>query len=373
MRISTNGRGLSAVAVACTCVSAAALMTGAPAPARACTSSSFSSGGGSSSSGSSSDCITSQRVGITGQIQRQETRENVNLISNRIGAIMGSNIVISDRAKRADMEVTGISAGDPQRELSAWATYSGSRLKNDFELLKSRTALHSGILGGDIKVSENILAGVTLSFQGSETSNMVTDGSITSTGMNFTPYGAVSFLDNRVVLDLMLGIGSSSTETLRGKASSNIKGRYGSTNWMAATHATYNYPVNDLLLSAKLGWMSTHNRSDGFKEGDGTYNLSRNADVGEASLGGRAAYSMGAFQPYIGVTYSYDPVLKPADPVSTSTFASTQNLSRQQLDALVGLNWQASDRAVVSAEVSNMYARSHEGNITGSLTGRYTF
>ncbi len=373
MLIKIDGRRLSAIAAACSCVSAMAVLTGAPTPARACTTSSFSSSGGSSSG---VDCVESQRAAIVGQTQREQSRENVNLVSGRISAALTIGLGSRQQAEatpQGNTIITGLSGGDGQNAASIWGTYSHSWLKNSWALLNSKTDLNTGLIGGDIKLSDNVLVGVAGTIQGADTANKAANGSLDAMTYSLTPYGAISFLNSRVVLDAMAGIGMSQTDSIRGRNTINATGNYKGDTWMAATHATYNHPIGNILLSGKLGWMSSHGHTNRFTESDNSVNRAKNTDIGELSFGTRASYTMGSFQPYLGLTYAYDPILRPADPVSTAGFATTDNLSRQQLDGLIGVNWQPTEKATISAELSNMFLRNHESNTTAMVAGRYSF
>ncbi len=367
---------------------AAAFTSSLSAPSSSPSSSSPSSSSPSSCvSSSSSSCSSSSsqtvvqasasRATVSAQTQRTETKETINLISGRIASALTVSLRSLQPVKRtaADTEkskfsasgpIFGISAGEGEYSRAVWGSYSHSWVNNDWTLLKSRSTMHTGIFGGDIKIGDNALAGMAFSYQSNDGTTSFNNGSINSASYTFTPYGAISFNDNRFVLDLMTGFGGSDTDTSRNFGIS--KGKYGGQQWMLATHATFSQPSGPWLLSVKGGWTSSYGWSDTFTESDGTGNAAQVAQLGEISIGTRASYSFGAFEPYIGLTFAYDPILGPS-----TIAASGDNLSRKEVDAVIGFDWKATDRLTASAEVSNMFFRTNESNTTVVVAGRFAF
>ncbi|MBF0562003.1 MAG: autotransporter outer membrane beta-barrel domain-containing protein [Alphaproteobacteria bacterium] len=312
---------------------------------------------------------------MTAQTQRTETKEIVNLISGRISSALAVSLSTPGMAqrKRADADgedgrMVGLSAGDGDLGLAVWGSYSHNWLANNWTATKSNTGLNSGIVGGDVRIRDNILAGLTVTNQASGATTKFNNGSIDSSGFTFTPYGAISFLDDRLVLDLMTGVGQNSTDTTR--LSGLVRGSYSGEQWLLATHATYNVPVDNWTLSGKVGWASSYGWGDSYVESNGSINGAQVSRLGEISVGGRAAYTVGGFEPYLGLTFAYDPILSST---STAAVPTTSKASRRELDGVLGLNWMATDRLTASAEAGYMFFRTNEENISVLASARYAF
>jgi hypothetical protein len=112
----------------------------------------------------------------------------------------------------------------------------------------------------------------------------------------------------------------------------------------------------------------SYNWADQFTESNGTVNPTLVTRVGEISVGGHAGYTIDQFEPYVGLTYLYDVMLSP-----NSVGLTGSTLGRDELDALIGLNWTATDRVNASVELSNGFLRTNEDNTTVVVAGRFVF
>ncbi len=313
------------------------------------------------------------------QTERALTREVTDLIGRRISDALSPASRTKSTTQHADANqtvrvinggdgISGVSSGDSQTANALWATYSHSWLSNDWSALKSRTNLNTGVVGGDHKFGDNILAGITFTYQSSGATTSFNDGTLDSSTYTFVPYAAVSFLNNQLVLDVMAGGGFTDNSKSRARSTTGITGSYGSDRWLMATHATYSQPIDNWDLSAKLGWSLSYDWARSFTESDGTANSSSTTRVGELSIGGKAGYIIDQFEPYVGLTFYYDPILGPNAVGTTGS-----SLSRTELNALVGVSWVASDQVTASLEVSNAFLRSNENNTTVVVAARFAF
>jgi hypothetical protein len=313
------------------------------------------------------------------QSQRIESQQTVDLISRRISDALSPPRGAFTATRQSDAGgalqamdghngISGVSSGDGDYTNALWATYSHTWLANNWSALKSSTDLNTGVVGGDIKVGGNLLAGLTFTYQSSTGTTNFNDGTLDASTYTFVPYGAISFLDNQIVLDLMTGFGFSDSTSTRSRSVAAIDGSYGSDRWMLATHATFNHPVDNWNLSARLGWLMSYNWADQFTESNGTVNPTLVTRVGEISVGGHAGYTIDQFEPYVGLTYLYDVMLSP-----NSVGLTGSTLGRDELDALIGLNWTATDRVNASVELSNGFLRTNEDNTTVVVAGRFVF
>ncbi len=313
------------------------------------------------------------------QTERAQTQQVVDLVGRRIADALSPAGRGEKSAQHADAGetlsvldshhgISGVSAGDDELSKALWATYSHSWLSNDWSSLKSRTILNTGVVGGDVKFGGNILTGLTFTYQSSNAVTSFNDGLLDSSTYTFTPYAAIGFLDNMIVVDLMTGYGFGDSTSSRSRSTAQVDGSYSSDRWLVATHVTYTAPVTDWDISAKLGWSLSYDWSDAFTESNGTINGQQASRVGELSLGGRAGYVFYQVEPYLGLALLYDPILGPDN--SGLTGAS---LSRTELNAQLGAIWKANEHLNASVEISNGFLRSNENNTTLVVAGRYSF
>ncbi len=265
--------------------------------------------------------VAARQVAVV-QSQRVQAQQAVNLIGARIADALLPNRRVSGSTKQSDAGggvvamdgrngISGVSAGDDQYTNSLWASYSHSWVANNWNALKSQSDINTGVVGGDVKIQNNLLLGLTFTYQSNVGTTNFNDGTLDASSYTFVPYGAISFLDNQIVLDVMSGAGFSDSSTKRSRSVAAVSGSYGSDSWMFATHATYNLPVNNWNLSAKAGWLMTYNWADRFTESNGTVNPTQVTRLGEVSLAGRAGYTIDQFEPYTGLTYAHDVILAP--------------------------------------------------------------
>lgn len=329
---------------------------------------------------SRSESLESVNAAVAVTTNRSEMRETANLIGRRIASVMtpglGKRATAKEQSQTNDKVVAsingpmvGLSSGDSDLTKGIWASYSHSWIRNDWTELKSRTHLNTGIVGADLKIHDKFLAGFSFAYQNTNTvKSSVSDagsGSLDSSNYTFVPYGAVELMDGRLVLDAMVGAGFGDTSSERLNA---VSGSFGSQRWMAATHATYTAPVDNWTFATRLGWLMSYDWNDGFTESNGTINSKQSMRIGELSIGERVGYTVGSFEPYGGIRYSYDFILTP------DAVGNTGNrLDPNEIEGMIGINYSPTDRLTAGVELTNSFMRRNESNTTVVVSGRYSF
>ena len=327
---------------------------------------------------------------IANEINRTQSQRLVQTIQRRIAASVTPR---SGTFKKASLDgehqqtsevtrghdFTGVSAGDESMRAGVWATYTHNWISNDWESAKSNGGLNTGIFGGDYRITDNAVVGLTVSYQNANIRTAFNDGVLNSDGYTFVPYAAVGLLDGRLVLDAMTGFGFGGTDVKYNRSVGAVKGNYDSTRWLLSTNATYNHPVDKLTLSGKLGWLSAYEWANGYTDSNNTTIGKQTSSLGELSIGGRAAYALDpAIEPYIGVTYMYDAILGPngfsrTRAINLTSPTGNASLDRNEIEGVVGINITPSDRITAGLEVSHGFLRQNEGNTAVAITARISF
>jgi hypothetical protein len=333
--------------------------------------------------------LSDARAVVNTEINRTQSQQLARTIGRRITATL-ANRPASRRAAAetgtsetaavsAGGSTVGMSAGEGGMNIGVWATYSHNWLSNDWEAAKSSGGLNTGVAGADFRVSDNAVVGMTVSYQAANIDTSYDDGRLDGGTYSFVPYGALSLMDGRLVLDALTGVGFGNTDVERNRSIAGIKGSYDSTRWLLGTNATYNYPVDKLTLSGKVGWLMAYEWADGYSESTGGNIGGSTSKLGEVSVGGRAAYNLDTFEPYVSLTYLYDAIMSPNTIASsrflntTSFTTSTQSADRDEVEGVIGFNWMPSDRLTAGVEVSHSFFREKENNTALMVNARYTF
>ncbi|CAK0745178.1 hypothetical protein WCLP8_1550001 [uncultured Gammaproteobacteria bacterium] len=138
---------------------------------------------------------------------------------------------------------------------------------------------------------------------------------------------------------------------------------------MLSTNATYSYLIDNLNLSGKVGWMMAYDWSHAYTEDTGGHINKQVGRVGEVSIGGRAGYTIDAFEPFVGLTYAYDPILG-----SVVKIGSTgKELDRDEMQGLLGINWTPNERVTAGIEVSNSFFRERQNATILGINARVKF
>ncbi|MEI8395707.1 MAG: autotransporter outer membrane beta-barrel domain-containing protein [Rhodospirillaceae bacterium] len=327
------------------------------------------------------------------QTSRAATQQTVSIIGSRITAILspsrmapsggsGGGATPSGSSKKstsvlpgatqstagAALVTSGYSAGDETLSRAAWVSYNHSWVRSDWDEIKSSSTIHTGVFGADMKLDDRFLVGLSGVVLSTGSNNSFNDGFADGKGYAIVPYGALSLLDGTVVIEAMTGFGQGSSDVRRNVSVFPISYKSDSDRWLASTAVTYNHALDKLSLSAKLGWMMAYEWTHGYTDSLGNAVGSQISRLGEASIGGRAAYTFDGLEPYFGVTVVYDPLLTP-DGVGLSG----NRLDRKEVTGTLGFNWMPDDGIIAGMEASNGFFRERQGNTTVSASLRIAF
>ncbi|CAK0740213.1 exported hypothetical protein [Azospirillaceae bacterium] len=327
------------------------------------------------------------RAVVQTQVNRTATQQTISMIERRISSSLAPQLLNSfgDKKKTQTSEnngapsynfdngVLGLSSGNGEMTKGLWATYSHGWIRTDWDAIRSHGNIDTGVVGGDIKLNDNYLVGMTLTYQASNIMTGYNDGYLESRGVNFVPYVAVALMDGRIILDAMTGYGFGGSDIKRNRTLSRISGAYDSDRWMMSTNATYVQPIDRFTLSGKVGWMMAYEWGGAYTEDAGARIDSQVTRVGEVSIGGRAAYAVtDVFEPYLGATFNYDPILGPSK-MSSVGGGADKSFDRKEVMALIGFNWTPVENVTTGLELTRSFFREKQSSTTAAASLRVLF
>lgn len=303
------------------------------------------------------------RIGAQNSVALAERR-----ISSALANVFGGRTRTADSGLQQFQEngVVGIASGDGAMTRSLWSSYSHNWVSNDWAAAKSRGDIDTGMVGGDLRVTENFLLGFAMNYQNTSLTTNFNDGWSDSNMFSLMPYAAVSFLDGAVVWDIMGGYGFGGYDVRRNRSTLETSGNFDADRVLFSTNINGFHRLDQLNLSAKLGFLWTNEGTSAYTDSLGVRFDGQASKVGEVSLGGRAGYALGDFEPYVGLTYHYDVDIKPLK-------AGVDTLSRNDIETAVGLNWNYSERLIAGLEVTKIFLRTKEDNIGVAASLRFLF
>ncbi len=192
-----------------------------------------------------------------------------------------------------------------EMKYGAWMSPVYSNFSDENPQTSQRTKTYQVIMGGDYKINDMFISGLTVIHEDSKT-NIMSSGpgnGLSSKGYTMAPYGAIIF-NSHVFVDLLAGYGFLSKGTIR---TSNITGSSKSNRILGSIGLTLTNTVNNFVMSVRTATMYVCEREQSYIESDGTYNRGPINRSANASILGRVGYLVdGKWKPYIEVGGDYN-------------------------------------------------------------------
>jgi len=201
------------------------------------------------------------------------------------------------------------------------------------------------MVGADFKPMDNVVLGVGVGYENTSLSMDNSRGNFSSAGLVVTPYLGVNIFEG-LVWDAM---GSFSF-----LANSERSKNYSALRAMFATNLSYTYFIDNLGLTADVGYMYSSESGDKYT-----------SYVSEFKFGGQVSYLVAdKFEPYIGLHYIYDAAM------SKTGFNSNDP---DEIEGTLGFNVYATDNFTLSAEVAQNFDRRHQSDTRAMINLKYVF
>jgi len=232
-------------------------------------------------------------------------RTELPAISNRVGAAFRG--AVTGFALSGNVySVSGMAAGEGDRPpIGAWAGYSYTDSKNDFSSTAFSSDRHTFLFGLDTMPADNLLLGVSMSFERDDIDTHFNGGEQRTIGFSVTPYLGL-LLNDWLMLDAAIGIGILSTDQFRLAGATRVSSDVDSTRIFGNVNATATWAFDKVLASGYAGMLYATQDDDDFLESNGTSIPDIRTNLGRFLLGGELAYAAGAWEPYVSGTFEYD-------------------------------------------------------------------
>ncbi|WP_175577141.1 autotransporter outer membrane beta-barrel domain-containing protein [Desulfovibrio sp. DV] len=258
-------------------------------------------------------------------------------------------------------EQTGLSAGDEaaRRRCGVWGMTAVNWIGSSQSGASFDGNLVTAMTGFDYRILDPLVAGVALGYQWVDLTTHYNQGFLKSGGLTVMPYLSYSLTPN-LVADASFGLGFNNYNTARidTAASQEVNGHYNSLRSLGSANLTYYHLTGNWTLSAKAGTILANEYQYYYVENNATRHAPMNTFLGELIIGGKAAYRYKMFVPQIGINYLYD-------------YALAGGGDRDEVQGVLALGVQASDRLLINFECANSFFREYTRNT--SLTGAIRF
>lgn len=304
------------------------------------------------------------------EVSRAATAQIASLISSRISAAVapprpGPSISVTPTPGQVSLHGNlGINTGDNMAPaLAAWGSASWTDMRNTFAATRFSGDLYTFAAGVDRQMGEKAVIGLAVTHERINLSTQFNNGTLETTGWTVAPYGALRLSDSTMA-DLILGYTRSAVSAKR--ASDTITGSTDSDRFMAAASLSHYIFIDQWSLSPEASLLIARERAGGYTESNNNQVAAATTRLTQIGLGGTAAYSMGAVEPYVSATYLYDAAMSKVHVAGATTQPAND---RSEINAALGVNFSPIESAVGTLEVSNSFARRQVRSTTvmGSL------
>lgn len=203
---------------------------------------------------------------------------------------------------------TGAAAAPGGKPFNAWFGYSRSEIEYEYAPLRSDGDVDVYLLGLDYTLKSNVVVGLAISWDKTDIAlkgtNFGAGGTMTGDGVTYTPYIGIPINKNWSA-DISAGWGTTDVDT-------NVLGASGTMEDERTTFAaglTYRQLFgadSKWMLTGRGGYIYVKDKLGSYTMSNGTFVPSGEVEISQIRFGGQAAYNMGTFVPYVGLSYIYD-------------------------------------------------------------------
>ena len=204
---------------------------------------------------------------------------------------------------------TGAAAAPGGKAWNAWFGYSRSDVAYEYDPLKSDGNVDVYLAGVDYTLKNDIVIGLAIAVDRSDiklkgTSFGAAGGKMDGDGTTYTLYTGIP-LNKNWSADLSAGWGRTDVDTkVLGTTSSMEDDRTVFTGGL--TYRQMFGADSKWMLTGRGGYIYVKDKLGSYTMSNGTFVSSGKVEVSQARFGGQAAYNMGMFVPYAGLSYIYD-------------------------------------------------------------------
>lgn len=249
---------------------------------------------------------------------QEDVRRKGEFIADVLYAFLGSALAVNEVSGSLvvplanGLRVQSQSAGDGfDYPWGLWATYSHTDSEDDFATTAYDSDSDSFMAGMDFQPWDNILTGVAIGYDTTEIQTNFNTGEEDLDSFTVVPYFAIHLTDYvgtgfDLSADGAIGFSFVDIDQFRTAGGARVTSSTDADRYFFSGNVNAGQYFGDFYLSGNTGILVSRENTEGFTESDGTVNADRRSDFGQISIGGRAAYQWGAFEPFASVTYNYE-------------------------------------------------------------------
>jgi len=266
----------------------------------------------------SGNAISASTVVTSAETVGAAAAQTAGMISDRLGALAAGSSGVRVSSTNGEtkygyslsLDDEGKAAGNGGQKLGLWFTGAYSNVDYGKTGSQYDGDLAAGIAGFDYKISDNLLAGLAFGYEESDLSTTFNVGTEKSDGWTVSPY-ALYQLDKTYSVEVSGGYSKLNYDVTRvePRDKNKITGTTDASRWFAEASLSGNWSIDALQLGASLGVLSVSEDKDAYTEvgSGGQAVASKSTDLGRATLGGEASYSLGdVVIPYVNANYRRD-------------------------------------------------------------------
>jgi hypothetical protein len=203
--------------------------------------------------------------------------------------------------------ISGLNAGDGVISYGAWLSYSYSDFDNDLSSTAYDGDRHTVLGGVDFAPWENTVIGVAVGYEDSDIDTAFNLGNQETDGYTIAPYFGALLTDTWSV-NFSFGYSSIDYDQFRTDPTTGtrITSSPDGDRWFGMFNLNGMTTYGNWLLGGRVGRLWAKNEIDAFTESNTTAVADFRSKLGTWNIGGDAAYSFGAFEPFVSATYEYD-------------------------------------------------------------------
>lgn len=299
------------------------------------------------------DLEQAQNIAQTEQSRAQATT-TIRTIGRRIGSFLApSPGGATATANGGTTVITGLAGSDSSLVYSGWLNFTHSWLENDGAGGQAGLDVYdghliNGLVGADLLINDMFLVGLALSIETLDTENPVIDGTLNQDGYGIIPYLGARFFDGSLVLDALFGY--THLDSNESQLGNSFRGNFTGSRYIAGSNITFNYLVDNFILSPSVGFNFAYEFGDGYTDNLGTARASRESYIGDLKFGARAAYVWEQVEFYTSHYYVWDAV-----PLFSDTIHS--GLDRDEIASTFGASYSFNDAFTATLEFNNSFGR----------------
>ena len=202
---------------------------------------------------------------------------------------------------------SGLNAGDGAISYGAWVSYSYSDFDNDLSSTAFDGDRHSVLGGFDFAPWESTVIGIAVGYEESDIDTTFNLGNLETDGYTIAPYFGALLSDTWSV-NFSFGYSNIEYDQFRTApgTTTRITSSPDADRWFGMFNLNGVTTYGNWILGGRVGTLWARNEVDAFVESDGTAVGELRSKLGTWSIGGDAAYSFGAFEPFVSATYEHD-------------------------------------------------------------------